>query len=169
MSPIAPKRIGSPILLGGPHAGEFQSIAASLGFSGVTVYSERIGPASATKMCRSIIIKGIESILSESMLTARHYRVEGDVLESLGDLFPGIDWPELTRYMMSRSIEHGARRAEEMREVAATVSDAGVTPLMSSACAERQDLAASFKDELHHEVLEELLDAILIRQQEIRW
>ena len=167
MSPIAPKRIASAMLLGGPHASEFQSVAASLGFSGATVYSERIGPASAAKMCRSIIVKGIESLLCESMLTARHYHVERDVLESLRDLFPGIDWPELARYMMLRSIEHGTRRAEEMREVVATVADAGLAPLMSAACAARQDWAASFKNELQHETLAEMLDGMLANKGKI--
>ncbi len=161
MSPIAPKRIASPMLLGGPHASDFKAHAASLGFSGATVYSERVGRASAAKMCRSIVVKGIESLLSESMLTARHYHVEEDVLESLGDLFPGIDWPELARYMLSRSIEHGTRRAEEMREVVATVADAGLAPLMSEACARHQDWAASFKNELQHEAFTEMLDAML--------
>ena len=47
MSPIAPKRIASPMLLGGPHARDFEVHAAALGFSGATVYSERIGGASA--------------------------------------------------------------------------------------------------------------------------
>ncbi len=161
MAPILAKRIASPILLGGPYASEFQSIAVSLGFNGATAYSERIGPASAAKMCRSVIVKGLESLLSESMLTARHYHVEEDVLDSLRDLFPGIDWPELARYFLSRSIEHGKRRAEEMREVAATVADAGIAPLMSEACARRQDWAASFEIEPQHETLTAMLDAML--------
>ena len=50
--------------------------------------------------------------------------------------------------MISRSLEHGARRAEEMREVARTVEDAGLAPLMSAAIAERQDWAAAHKDAL---------------------
>src|SRR5262249_54992063 len=51
MTPIAPKRIGSPMLLGGPHAGEFVSRAAPLGFN-VKAFSRDIGQASAVKMCR---------------------------------------------------------------------------------------------------------------------
>ena len=62
---------------------------------------------------------------------------------------------------MSRSIEHGTRRAEEMRQVVATVADAGIAPLMSEACAARQDWAASFKSESQHESLTALLDAML--------
>lgn len=143
MSPILPMRCASPILLGGPRARAFVDTAIELGFSAVRVFSDNLGQASATKMCRSVVVKGIESLLTESMLAARHYGVEADVIESLQGLAGNDDWEAFARYMISRSLEHGARRAEEMREVAATVGEAGVEPLMSSACARRQDLAAS--------------------------
>jgi len=95
------------------------------------------------------------------MLTARHYGVEETVLDSLSDLLPVGDWEKLARYMISRSLEHGVRRAEEMREVAKTVAEAGVSPLMSGAAAERQDWAAHHKSALAHEGLAALLDHVL--------
>jgi len=142
MSPIATKRLLSPILLGGPYAAEFASVALGLGFEGAKFCAYDYGTASATKMCRSIIVKGMESLLSEALLSARHYGVEKNVINSLKDLFPGPDWPTLAPYMISRSIEHGQRRAEEMREVAKTVEEAGVEPLMSEACSKRQEWAS---------------------------
>ncbi len=117
MTPFPPKRIASPMLLGGSHAEAFLARATPLGFK-AKVFSSEVGQASATKMCRSVMIKGIEALLMESMLTARHYGVEKTVLESLSDLLPVGDWEKLARYMISRSLEHGVRRAEEMREVA---------------------------------------------------
>jgi 3-hydroxyisobutyrate dehydrogenase-like beta-hydroxyacid dehydrogenase len=161
MSPIGPKRLASPMLLGGPHAAAFAPVARELGFVGVEVFDEVIGSASAAKMCRSVMVKGIEALLAESLLAARHYGVEATVLASLQDLLPGHDWPKLARYMISRSLLHGRRRAEEMREVARTVADAGIEPRMSSACAERQDWAATRSDALAQEGLEPLLDAVL--------
>jgi 3-hydroxyisobutyrate dehydrogenase-like beta-hydroxyacid dehydrogenase len=161
MAPIGPKRIATPMLLGGPHAAEFLPLARELGFAGASVYAAELGRASAAKMCRSIIIKGMEALLGESLLTARRYGVDGTVLESLRDLFPGADWPELGRYMISRSLQHGKRRAEEMREVAVTASEAGIEPLMSSAIAGRQDWAAQFAEAAQIKPLTELLDAVL--------
>lgn len=161
MSPIGPKRIASPMLLGGPHAAGFASFARGLGFMGVEVFADTFGSASAAKMCRSVMVKGIEALLAESLLAARHYGVEATVLASLQDLLPGHDWPKLARYMISRSLQHGRRRAEEMREVARTVDDAGIDPWMSAACAERQDWAAARRDALAQEGLEPLLDAVL--------
>lgn len=160
MTPIAPKRIASAMLLGGPDAGEFISRARPLGFTG-QVFAEEIGRASATKMCRSVIIKGVESLLCESLLAARHYGVEKQVLESLSDLLPVGDWEKVASYMVSRALEHGVRRAEEMREAAQTVREAGMEPLMASATAEREQWAAAYHDvhKLRHD-LGAMLDAI---------
>lgn len=143
MTPIAPNGIASTMLLGGPHATDFLAASGRMGMTRARVYSERIGAASSVKMCRSIMIKGIEALVTESMLASRHYGVGADVLASLQDFFPGHDWDRTARYMLTRTLEHGVRRAEEMREVAKTVSDAGIAPLMSSATAERQDWAGA--------------------------
>jgi 3-hydroxyisobutyrate dehydrogenase-like beta-hydroxyacid dehydrogenase len=140
MTPVPPHRLRSPILLGGPHAAAFAEIAGPLGFN-ARVYSEEYGKASAVKMCRSVMIKGMEALITESCLTARRLGVEQDVLASLGETLPVPDWPAFARYMISRSLQHGKRRAEEMREVARTVSEAHLEPLMSASIAERQDIA----------------------------
>jgi 3-hydroxyisobutyrate dehydrogenase-like beta-hydroxyacid dehydrogenase len=163
MSPISPKRVASPMLFGGPHANEFLPLAQRLGFTGAQVFSDQVGKASAAKMCRSVMIKGMEALLTESLLAARHYGVESTVLDSLRNLFPGENWPVLARYMISRSLIHGHRRAEEMREVAKTVAEAGLDSHMSMASAQRQDWAAAFRESASIEELEPLLDAVLSR------
>ncbi len=116
-------------------------------------------------MCRSIIVKGFEAIVTESMLAARRYGVEESVLASLTDLLPHPNWPELARYVILRSLEHGKRRAEEMREAARTASEVGVAPLMSLPTAERQDWAYAQKASLPRNLksysdLGALLDAL---------
>jgi len=161
MSPIAPKRIASPMWLGGPHAKAFLPLAQSLGFAGANMYSEAIGDASAAKMCRSVIIKGMEALLAESLLTARRHGVEDAVLASLQNLFPVGDWRSLARYMISRSLQHGRRRAEEMREAVKTVAEAGFEPWMSRGSVERQEWAAQHAEALSEEALTDMLDHIL--------
>ncbi len=161
MAPFPPKRLASPMLLGGPHAAALMTLAAPLGFAGLSVFSGEVGQASATKLCRSVMIKGIEALLTESMLAARHYGVEATVLASLSDLLPLPDWEATARYMISRSLEHGARRAEEMREAARTVAEAGIAPIMSAAIAERQDWAAEFKAAHTQSDLGAMLDHII--------
>lgn len=138
MSPISPRRIASPILVGGPHARELVPLARNLGFTGLEFCADSIGRAAATKLCRSVVVKGMESLLVEALAAARHYGVEDAVIASLANVLPHPDWPEQARYMMSRSLRHGTRRAAEMCEAAATVAGAGIEPWMSEACARRQ-------------------------------
>ena len=160
MSPFPPKRLATHILLGGPHGQAFLPEAKALGFAGAEFFSAEIGKASAAKMCRSVMVKGIEALLSESLLAARCYGVEDTVLKSLDDLFPGPDWTKLARYMISRTLEHGTRRAEEMREAARTVAEAGLEPHMSSAAAARQAWAPQFASALVEQNLDDMLDAM---------
>lgn len=160
MSPVPPKRLATQMLLGGPHALGFLSEAKELGFAGVEFFSAEVGKASAAKMCRSVMVKGIEALLSESLLAARSYGVEDTVLKSLDDLFSGPDWTKLARYMISRTLEHGARRAEEMQEVARTIAEAGLDPHMSNAAAERQAWAPQFAAALSQQDLDGMLDAM---------
>ncbi len=160
MSPIEPRRLSSPMLLGGTHAEAFAPVARALGFAGAAIYSEVPGKAAATKLCRSVMIKGLEALISESLLSARYYGVEDTVLESLNNLFPHADWPGYARYMISRTLEHGVRRGEEMREAAKTVAAAGLTPWMSDAAAERQAWAPAYDAALAHTDLKDMLDAM---------
>lgn len=166
MSPIEPKRLASPMLLGGAWAQDFAPVAQGLGFGGAQFYSDVPGKASATKLCRSVMIKGLEALISESLLSARHYGVEDTVLESLNNLFPHADWPGYARYMISRTLEHGARRAEEMQEAAVTVAGAGVTPWMAEATVARQAWAPDYSEALEQTDLKAMLDSI--RQQRNR-
>jgi 3-hydroxyisobutyrate dehydrogenase-like beta-hydroxyacid dehydrogenase len=166
MTPIAPKGIGSAMLMGGRHARRFLEEASVLGLAGARVFSEEVGRASAVKMCRSVLIKGMECLLTESMLTARKNGVENEVLASLFDLLPHPDWQKHARYMISRSIIHGKRRAEEVREAARTVREAGVQAVMTPAIAEREDWAFAQKDAIPSAILAQsdlaqLLDALM--------
>ena len=98
-------------------------------------------------MCRSVMIKGLEAMVIESFTTARAYGVEDAVLASLKETFPGIDWEKQGAYFFQRVIEHGRRRSEEVREVAETVREAGLTPWSAQGTAERQAWVADLADE----------------------
>jgi 3-hydroxyisobutyrate dehydrogenase-like beta-hydroxyacid dehydrogenase len=104
--------------------------------------SERLGVASAIKMCRSVMIKGLEALVIESYATARAYGVEEHVLPTLAETFPSIDWNLQGAYFFSRVVQHGKRRAEEMREAANTVHEAGFEPWMAAATAGKQQWVA---------------------------
>lgn len=142
MSPVLPHGHRVPILLGGPYAHALAELLRPYGMR-LEILPGEIGSAAATKMCRSIIVKGLEALLFECLLAAHKYQADERVLASLAETFPGIDWPKLASYMMGRVVVHGARRAREMEEVAETLRAAGIEPIMAEATARRQDWCAS--------------------------
>jgi 3-hydroxyisobutyrate dehydrogenase-like beta-hydroxyacid dehydrogenase len=145
MTAVPPYRIKVPLLLGGPHAESALPVLTELGFA-AKVASGRLGVASATKMCRSVIIKGLEAMVIESFTAARHHGVEDEVIGSLCETFPGIDWERQAAYFFRRVIEHGRRRGEEMREAAVTVEEAGMQPWSAAGTAERHTWVAELTE-----------------------
>ncbi len=141
MTSVPPYGIKVPMLLGGAQAEALATRLRSFDMDAKCVSAE-IGIASAIKMCRSVMIKGLESLVIESYTTARAYGVEAHVLPTLAETFPSIDWEKQGAYFFSRVVEHGKRRAEEMREAANTVKEAGFEPFMSTAIANKQQWVA---------------------------
>jgi 3-hydroxyisobutyrate dehydrogenase-like beta-hydroxyacid dehydrogenase len=141
MTSVPPYGIRVPMLLGGEQAEALAIALTGYGMDAKAV-SPTIGVASAIKMCRSVMIKGLEALVIESYSTARHYGVEEHMIATLAETFPSIDWPRQGAYFFSRVAQHGKRRAEEMREVANTVREAGFEPWMAAATAAKHDWVA---------------------------
>jgi 3-hydroxyisobutyrate dehydrogenase-like beta-hydroxyacid dehydrogenase len=143
MTSVPPYGIRVPMLLGGALAADLAGVLGAWGMDAKAV-SEKIGVASAIKMCRSVMIKGLEALVIESYTTARAYGVEDHVLPTLAETYPSIDWDQQGAYFFSRVVQHGQRRAEEMREAALTVREAGAgfEPFMASAIANKQQWVA---------------------------
>lgn len=141
MSPVPPHGHRVPMFLGGPHAETLVALLAPYGMN-LEVVSEQIGAASAIKMCRSIIVKGLEALLLECVLGAVPYGADERVFATLDETMPGMNWKKLANYMVGRVVQHGARRAREMEEVAATLRAIGIDPIMAEATARRQDWCA---------------------------
>jgi 3-hydroxyisobutyrate dehydrogenase-like beta-hydroxyacid dehydrogenase len=144
MSPVPRHLHRVPMFLGGPHAQGFVALLAPFGMK-LEIVSDQLGAASATKMCRSIVVKGLEALLFECVLAATPYGVDERVFATLEETMPGVNWRRLAGYMVGRVIEHGERRAREMEEVAATLRSIGVEPLMTEAAAKRQEWGAALE------------------------
>lgn len=132
MSPVHPKLHQSPLLICGPDTEEASVTLASLGMKAEIITGD-IGRASSIKMMRSVMIKGLEALVLECVLSAREAGVDAEVLASLDASFPGFDWPVRAAYMLERTTTHGIRRAAEMREVVKTVTDLGLSGDMAAA------------------------------------
>jgi len=141
MAAVPPYGHRVPMLLGGPAAQQLCDSLSPFGMR-LEVVSESIGTAVAVKMCRSIVVKGLEALLFECVMGASKYGAEDRVFASLQESFPGIDWKKLADYVVGRVVVHGERRAREMEEVAETLRSSGVNPTMAEATARLQDWSA---------------------------
>ncbi len=138
MAPVPPYGHKVPMLAGGAGAEDFVAKLAPLGIS-AEIVSREVGTAAATKMFRSIIVKGMEALITECVLGATRYNADERVFASLAETFPGINWKELADYMVGRVVVHGERRAREMEEVAATLREIDIEPIMAEAIVRRMD------------------------------
>ncbi len=141
MAPVIPKGHATPTLIAGERAEDIAETLTALGFDFRNVGVEP-GQATAIKMVRSLFVKGLEAITVETLLAAEASGCYDDILSSLRGSFPGLDWDTLPGYQFERSIRHGKRRAAEMRESAATISELGLTGSLAAAVAEVQDAMA---------------------------
>ncbi|HVI99841.1 MAG TPA: DUF1932 domain-containing protein [Sphingomonas sp.] len=138
MAPVDPAKLAVPLLVSGPHADKAVSALTSLGFTHVGSVGDRIGAASAIKMIRSVMVKGLEALTTEMILAADAAGVTDEVIASLNASWSGTDWATKTDYNLDRMMVHGLRRAAEMEEVAKTLDALGTGSAMTRGTIERQ-------------------------------
>lgn len=138
LAPVEPARLGVPLLLAGPAAEAAGHALAEAGFTRIRTVGHEVGRASAIKMIRSVMVKGIEALTAEMMLAATRAGVAEEVLASLDASERGSGWFARAAYNIERMATHGLRRAAEMEESARTLAALGVEPLMTTATVQRQ-------------------------------
>lgn len=130
MSPVDPSFAATPLLISARQGATVTSELNDVGFNARYV-SEDVGRASATKMIRSIMVKGIEALTAECLLAARSLDLDASVIASLDKSYPGFNWSIRAGYNLERMAVHGIRRAAEMREVVKTLEEIGLPSVMT--------------------------------------
>jgi len=141
MAPVHPTLHHTPLLISGPDIARAQDLMQRLDMR-FEVVSDKIGDASTIKMVRSVMIKGIEALVAESIVGAVQQGIDLRILASLDITYPGMNWTKRAGYMLERMVRHGGRRAEEMREVTKTMDELGIGGPMAAATAQRQQRVA---------------------------
>ena len=149
MAPVGPYGHKVPMLLGGSGAKVFAETMRPFGMRMEILEGAKVGSAAAVKMCRSIVVKGIEALLFECVMAATKFNADELVFASLKETWPGIDWKKLADYTSGRVVVHGERRAREMEEVAETLRAIGIDPIMAEATARRQSFSAQMDLRAH--------------------
>lgn len=130
MAPVD-QGLAVPLLLAGPLADEARQMLGALGFSRLRVVGHEVGRASAIKMIRSVMVKGLEALSSECAAAADAAGVFDEVTASLDASEKSLPWAERIAYNRERMATHGLRRAAEMEESAKTLLGLGVEPVMT--------------------------------------
>ncbi len=146
IAPIHPLRHRTPLLISGPHAQAISPLLDELEMK-LSVVGAATGQAAAIKMIRSVMIKGIEALTAECFLAASRAGVLEEVTASMKNNYPSLDWVKIAEYNLERMASHGERRAAEMEELAATLRELGLDPLMVDSTVKRQrEMGALGKD-----------------------
>lgn len=167
MAPVYPKMHQTPLLICGEYADDALDIFNQLDMKAKIVEGD-VGQASSIKMVRSIMIKGLEALNAECLLAARKLGIDETIIPSLEKSFPEFGWQKRSGYMLERMMQHGIRRAAEMREVALTVEQLGLNNSMAKATVEWQQLIGDMKLTAASEEFEPLADQILTNIEEVK-
>lgn len=121
----------APMLLAGPDAAAVAPWMTDNGFA-ASVLGAKPGSASAVKMMRSVVIKGLEALAVESLVAARRQGILEEVLGCFGDL-DLVTFRQYVTTLLETHLVHARRRWEEMELVERTLQETGIEPLMTRA------------------------------------
>jgi 3-hydroxyisobutyrate dehydrogenase-like beta-hydroxyacid dehydrogenase len=132
MGPVPTYKHKVPVSVSGKGARAFTEAMAPFGMN-ITFMDAPAGSASASKMFRSIFMKGFVTLLLEMLVAAHKYHVEDDVLLSVKETLTAGPLLEVVNGLVGRGVIHSERREHEMDEVIATLATLKVDGTMSKA------------------------------------
>jgi 3-hydroxyisobutyrate dehydrogenase-like beta-hydroxyacid dehydrogenase len=126
--------LATPSLASGPGAEAYAGIVKPLGGI-IEVIGERPGDASARKLLRSVVVKGLAALVIESLEAAEAHGEPDWAWEHIVELVASADESFLRR-LVSGTPRHVDRRLVKMESARAFLEALGVGPTMTSATVE---------------------------------
>lgn len=137
-----------PMFIAGEGAARFAEEFLPYGMK-LTALDAPAGGASAIKMLKSVVMKGIPQLMFESFEGAHRYGVLDILVKSLGSSLEGKSVEKLADTFIARTLIHAARRAAEMRDVQSTLDAMDMDASMVKATIKKlDDMAAQDWNEL---------------------
>lgn len=148
-APVPGNRHKAPMLCAGAHARELAELLRPWNMK-LEYVGEKPGQAAAIKMFRSIVVKGFEALLVESLVASYPYGAHETVVKSIQESFSHLNWETIVAHLLPRHAIHAERRAHEMLEVMDCLKEIGMEPIMSEATYRRLHWSARFKLKEHY-------------------
>lgn len=126
------------------------------------VLGGEIGAASALKMVRGVVMKGIEGLLVEMLLTAERFGVGAEVLASVVQPMDDESFADFGAFLVKSHMLHSGRRGDELSLIRETVAAAGIEPVMTEAALRlfRRDSASGVAEAFRGEMPKSWQEAI---------
>jgi len=121
--------IKAPMLVAGDEAQTAVDWMNASGFD-AKYLGPKPGSASSVKMVRSVLMKGLEALGVEALVTAERQGIREEVLDCLSDV-DLVPFREHLSSLVQTHVVHARRRWEEMGLVAQTLRETGVEPKMT--------------------------------------
>lgn len=128
--------IRMPLILAGREASSVADLLASFGMN-VRAVGEEPGQASAIKIVRSVLAKGLETLYVEALLAARRMHVEQEVLGTFCDWLDERPSAATAELLVTTHLLHAQRRMHELDMSVEAVREAGVAPVLAQAVRDR--------------------------------
>ena len=133
MNAVPAKKTKVPILICGEGC---EQVAARLNVTGMNVTAlsgAKLGTASATKMLKSVLSKGVIALFTEAALVTEKYDLTETVFQSLWNTMNMMTYEKFCHYMVTQAAYHSERLGKEMGEVLATLDDLDENSIMTQA------------------------------------
>lgn len=108
----------------------------------MTVLDAPAGGASAIKMLKSVVMKGLPQLMFESFEAAEQYGILDTLVDSLSESLNGKTVEKLADTFIVRTMIHAKRRSAEMRDVLATLDKLHTDASMTEAVVKKLDMLA---------------------------
>ena len=115
MGPVDLMGIKVPFVASGPHAAAFLDLMVPHGMV-INVVGTNPGDASAMKLIRSVLMKGLAMLLLETMEAARRRNILDAVIEDSSVTFNEIPFQKIIKRYVGGTAVHCERRIHEMKE-----------------------------------------------------
>jgi len=128
----------TPLLASGTFASELKSRLSPLGFIVSVLPDSQPGDATALKLVRSILTKGMDGVITECLLVAEALGLREALLTNIGDL-DNSKLSELIAMFIRTHVPHAHRRLHEMEVSENTLKNLGLKLIITPAVRERYE------------------------------
>lgn len=127
-----------PMFIAGEGAARFAEAFTPYGMK-LTPLDAPAGGASAIKMLKSVVMKGLPQLMFESFEGAHRYGVLDILVKSLAGSLEGKSVEKLADTFIARTLIHAARRSAEMKDVRSTLEAMDMDASMVEATIKKLD------------------------------